>query len=285
MKHEIRIGTRKSKLALKQTQMVEEALQTTFSDLQTTLVPFYTRGDKILDKPLWEIGNAGLFASEFEQMIWDGEIDIAVHSGKDLPLCLAKGLSILAVLKRDDPRDVLVMPKGRKAEDCRIIGTGSLRRIEFASEIFPKGECKLIRGNVNTRLQKMMTGEYDGIILAKAGLDRLGITEGEEYTFRILSTEEFLPAACQGIIVVEGRERWQQAMHQINHTTTFLIFETERAVLTSLNIDCSEPAAVFAEIVGENIRLRAMYGKKRAESIAPIENRLELIEEVVRRLQ
>ena len=285
MAHEIRIGTRKSKLAMKQTKMVEEAIEKTNPNLQTIPVPFHTRGDKILDKPLWEIGNAGLFASEFEEMIWNGEIDVAVHSGKDLPLRLAEGLSILAVLERDDPRDVLVMPKGRKAEDCRIIGTGSLRRIEFASSVFPKAECRLIRGNVHTRLQKMMAGEYDGIILAKAGLDRLGIAEGELYAFRVLATAEFLPAACQGIIVVEGNEKWQKTIAPINHMPTFFVFETEREVLTSLNIDCSEPAAVFAELIGENIRLRAMYGKKRAEGIAPIENRLELARELVRRLR
>lgn len=285
MEHEIRIGTRKSKLALKQTKMVEDVLHKVFPNLQTIPVPFHTRGDKILDKPLWEIGNTGLFASEFEKMIWNKEIDVAVHSGKDLPLRLAEGLSILAVLERDDPRDVLVMPKGRKAEDCRIIGTGSLRRIEFASMVFPQAECKLIRGNVNTRLQKMMAGEFDGIILAKAGLDRLGITEGEKYNFRVLTTEEFLPAACQGIIVVEGNEKWRQTVKQISHIPTFFVFEAERAVLSSLNIDCSEPAAVFAELEGENIHLRAMYGKKRAEGIAPIENRFELAKELVRRLQ
>lgn len=285
MAYEIRVGTRKSKLALKQTNMVMEALEKVFPSLQLTPVPFHTRGDKILDKPLWEIGNKGLFASEFEEMIRKDEIDIAVHSGKDLPLFLAEGLSILAVLERGDPRDVLVMPSGRKAEDCRIIGTGSLRRIEFAASVFPKAECKLIRGNVHTRLEKMMTGAYDGIILAKAGLDRLGIQEGDTYTFHMLSTEEFLPAACQGIIAVEGEKKWHNFLDKINHIPTFLIFETERKVLSSLNADCSEPVAVFAEFIGENIYLRAMYGKKKAEGTAPIENRLELAEEVVRRLR
>ena len=173
----LRVGTRKSLLSRKQTDLALQALQKAHPQLETEIVPFHTRGDKILDKPLWEIGSKGLFASEFEEMILRGEIDIAIHSGKDLPLFLAEGLEIIGVLERDDPRDVLVMPAGRRAEDCRIIGTGSLRRQQCAARIFPWAECKLIRGNIHTRLEKLKNGCYDAIILAKAGLDRMVITE------------------------------------------------------------------------------------------------------------
>lgn len=281
----LRVGTRKSLLSRKQTDLALQALQKAHPQLETEIVPFHTRGDKILDKPLWEIGSKGLFASEFEEMILRGEIDIAIHSGKDLPLFLAEGLEIIGVLERDDPRDVLVMPAGRRAEDCRIIGTGSLRRQQCAARIFPWAECKLIRGNIHTRLEKLKNGCYDAIILAKAGLDRMGITEEEGYTFRVLSPEEFLPAACQGIIVAEGRPQLRELVGEMTHQKTQWVFETEREVLMRLNADCSEPAAAFAELSGDSIRLRAMYGTAYAEGIAPVAERLSLAADVVRRLK
>ena len=145
--HKLRVGTRKSLLSRKQTDMAIEALKKAHPDLDVEIVPFQTRGDTILDKPLWELSNKGkgVFASEFEEMILRDEIDIAIHSGKDLPVFLAEGLEIIGVLKRDDPRDVLVMPKGRRVEKVKTIGTGSLRRQQCAEEIFPWAECKLIR--------------------------------------------------------------------------------------------------------------------------------------------
>ena len=285
--HKLRVGTRKSQLSRKQTDMAIEALQKAHPELDVEIVPFQTRGDTILDKPLWELSNKGkgVFASEFEEMILRNEIDIAIHSGKDLPVFLAEGLEIIGVMKRDDPRDVLVMPKGRTPEECRTIGTGSLRRQQCAAEIFPWAECKLIRGNIQTRLQKLMNGCFDAIILAKAGLDRMGITEEDGYTFRILSPEEFLPAACQGIVVAEGKPELADFVGGMTDVETKYIFETEREVLMQLNADCSEPAAAFAELEGEKIRLRAMYGKHAAEGTAKIEDRLQLAADVARRLR
>ena len=285
--HKLKVGTRKSQLSRRQTDMAIEALQKAHPELDVEIVPFQTRGDTILDRPLWELSNKGkgVFASEFEEMILRDEIDIAIHSGKDLPVFLAEGLKIIGVLNRDDPRDVLVMPKGRNVEDVKIIGTGSLRRQQCAAEIFPWAECKLIRGNIHTRLQKLMNGEYDAIILAKAGLDRMGITEEDGYTFRILSPEEFLPAACQGIVVAEGKPELVEFVGGMTDEKTKYLFETEREVLMQLNADCSEPAAAFAELEGENIRLRAMYGKHFAEGTAKIEDRLQLAADVARRLR
>ena len=283
----LRIGTRKSQLSRKQTDMAIAALQNAHPDLDVEIVPFQTRGDKILDKPLWELSNKGkgVFASEFEEMILRDEIDIAIHSGKDLPIFLAEGLEIIGVLKRDDPRDVLVMPKDRRMEEVKTIGTGSLRRQQCAAEVFPWAECKLIRGNIHTRLQKLMNGCYDAIILAKAGLDRMGITEEDGYTFRILSPEEFLPAACQGIVVAEGKPELAEFVSGMTDQETKYLFETEREVLMQLNADCSEPVAAFAELEGEMIRLRAMYGKQKAEGTAPIKDRLQLAADVARGLK
>ena len=285
--NKLRIGTRKSQLSRKQTDMSIAALQNAHPDLDVEIVPFQTRGDKILDKPLWELSNKGkgVFASEFEEMILRDEIDIAIHSGKDLPIFLAEGLEIIGVLKRDDPRDVLVMPKDRRMEEVKTIGTGSLRRQQCAAEVFPWAECKLIRGNIHTRLQKLMNGCYDAIILAKAGLDRMGITEEDGYTFRILSPEEFLPAACQGIVVAEGKPELVEFVSRMTDQETKYLFETEREVLMQLNADCSEPAAAFAELEGEMIRLRAMYGKQKAEGTAPIKDRLQLAADEARGLK
>lgn len=285
--NKLRIGTRKSQLSRKQTDMAIDTLQKAHPELDVEIVPFQTRGDTILDKPLWELSNKGkgVFASEFEEMILRDEIDIAIHSGKDLPIFLAEGLEIVGVLKRDDPRDVLVMPKGRTPEECKIIGTGSLRRQQCAAEVFPWAECKLIRGNIHTRLKKLKNGCFDAIILAKAGLDRMGITEEDGYTFRVLSIEEFLPAACQGIIVAEGKPELAELAGKMTDEETRLLFETEREVLMQMNADCSEPAAAFAELEGKNIRLRAMYGKHRAEGTAPIIDRLKLAADVARRLK
>ena len=255
----LRIGTRKSLLSYKQ----------------------------ILDQPLWALSNQGkgVFASEFEEMLLRNEIDIAIHSGKDLPVFLAEGLEIIGVLRRDDPRDVLVLPRGRTPEECKTIGTGSLRRQQCAARVFPWAECRLIRGNIHTRLQKLTAGEYDAILLAKAGLDRMGITEQDGYAFRILSPEEFLPAACQGIIVAEGKPELAALVGQITHTETKYIFETEREVLKLLNAACSEPVAAFAEPKGEMMRLRALYGARYAEGTAPLADRLRLAAEVVGRLK
>lgn len=285
--NKLRVGTRKSQLSRKQTDLALAALLAAHPDLETEIVPFHTRGDIILDKPLWELSNKGkgLFASEFEEMLLRDEIDIAIHSGKDLPVFLAEGLEIIGVLERDDPRDVLVMPKGRTPEEVKIIGTGSLRRQQCAAKVFPWAECKLIRGNIHTRLQKLMNGCFDAIILAKAGLDRMGITEEDGYTFCILSPEEFLPAACQGIIVAEGRPELAELVGKMTHEETKYVFETEREVLMLLNADCSEPAAAFAELEGDKIRLRAMYGETYAEGTAPVEDRLHLAAEVVGRLR
>lgn len=282
----LKIGTRKSALALRQTEMAEAALHAACPSLRLERVPLQTKGDRDLTRPLWEIGRSGegLFASELEAMLLRGEIDLAIHSAKDLPQFLPEGLAILAVLERDDPRDVLVMPAGGRAEDCRVIGTGSLRRQAFIGGLFPWAECRLLRGNVQTRLQRLVDGLYDGIVLAKAGLDRLGITEADGYAFRVLSPEECLPAACQGIIAVEGRPEWGGPLARACHRETMLEMETERRAMELMDAGCSQPAAVFAEYRAGRIRLRAMFGKRRAEGEAPAEERLELAADVARRL-
>lgn len=284
----IKIGTRASRLARIQAELVQKAiLQARFTDTQTghepmqydrpetELVIIQTKGDRILDKPLSQIGDKGLFVTEFEQALLDGTIDIAVHSAKDLPMCLAPGLEISAVLPRADVRDVLVTKKGRIAQAGEemslhlpfVLGTGSRRRQLQAQLLFGEVSCKLIRGNVETRLGKLEAGEYDGILLAKAGLDRLGIDENSRKAFDFwkLDPVQFLPAACQGVIAVEARKDsvYQRLLGQISDAETYAAFLVEREVLARLETGCSEAAAAWCRKKEGRLVLDARYGSRR----------------------
>ncbi|MDE7199011.1 MAG: hypothetical protein K2O15_09010, partial [Lachnospiraceae bacterium] len=266
----------------------------------------HTKGDQIQDKPLSEIGDKGVFASELERALQKGEIDLAVHSAKDLPMALAEGLFIAAALPRGDVRDVLVIPKGgrtplpagggpaaaesfeaagedvEKAERIApaekfVIGSGSRRRRQQAEELWENAVCENIRGNVDTRLQKLINGNcgnwvceetrYHGIILAKAGLDRLEITSdnNDRFDFYPLSPEEFLPAACQGIIAVEAVQDSAAALlcRGITDAETELCFLVEREVLSALSADCSEAIAVWCRRELDQLTLDVMYAGRR----------------------
>lgn len=286
----IRIGTRGSRLAVKQAELVQQAIRQADSSVQTQLVILHTKGDKILEKPLAEIGEKGVFTSEFEQALLEDRIDLAVHSAKDLPMRLAEGLTIGAVLPRADVRDVLVVKKGGLLpENCGgkswtknlfqekaaaripgqsfVLGTGSRRRQQQAQKCWPDIACKLIRGNVETRLNKLAEGQYDGIILAKAGLDRLEIGEDSDLRFDFwpLPAKEFLPAACQGLIAVEAKEDSAHAelLKRITDAEAKLAFDVEREVLTCLQADCSEAAAAWCRQENGYLLLDVLYGKKR----------------------
>lgn len=268
----IRIGTRGSRLALKQAALVQEALLQADSRIGTELVVLHTRGDKIQDKPLSEIGEKGVFASEFEQALLREEIDIAVHSAKDLPMSLAKGLAIAAVLPRADVRDVLVVPRGGRmplpaGKRPFVIGSCSRRRQFQAVRFWENVICEAIRGNVDTRLRKLQEGACDGILLAKAGLDRLkiGSGRGSEFIFCPLPPEQFLPAACQGIIAVETVQNSPAEVlcRKITDGETELCFLVEREVLAQLSADCSEAAAAWCRREQGKLVLDVMYAGNR----------------------
>ncbi|MBD5486982.1 MAG: hydroxymethylbilane synthase [Lachnospiraceae bacterium] len=284
--NKIRIGTRGSKLALKQASLVQEALQQADGLIETEVIVVHTKGDKVQDRPLSEIGDKGVFASELEQALLNGQIDIAVHSAKDLPMDLADGLSIVAVLPRGDVRDVFVIPEGGRmplpagseqeaanvSDRSFVIGSGSRRRQQLASQMWENVVFENIRGNVDTRLRKLKDGSsdgiiYDGIILAKAGLDRLGISSEQEkgLEFYPLPPEQFLPAACQGIIAVEAVQDSVAAMlcRKITDSGTELCFLVEREVLVQLAADCSEAAAAWCRQEKDGLTLDAMYAGNR----------------------
>lgn len=238
----VRIGTRKSKLALAQTEMFANALKKRFDDIDTEIVCISTKGDKILDKPLAMIGGKGVFISELENALLSGEADMAVHSAKDLPLELADGLEISSALQRGNYRDVLVARKNEpiKNEERFIVGTGSLRRRGFIKKQYPLVRIKDIRGNVDTRINKLINKEYDAIILAAAGLERLSLYNSEKYDVTPFEYSDFLPAPCQAIVVAESKtgSAISERLKEISHTETMLEFETERQIPKLLNADC-----------------------------------------------
>ncbi|MGN0470496.1 MAG: hydroxymethylbilane synthase [Acutalibacteraceae bacterium] len=285
----IKIGTRKSKLAMAQTNMVIRALQTEFPEIQTEIVPIVTTGDKILDKPLVQIGGKGVFVSEIERALISGKIDIAVHSAKDLPIYLENGLEISGVLKRGDYRDVLVMLSGREITNTSdfVVGTGSVRRIKNMHSLYSKVQFKDIRGNIDTRLKKLQNGDYDAVILAAAGLKRLGLFENPEYNIKAFDYNDFLPSACQGIIAVESRKNdfVTPFINAINDKETFLSFETEQSVLRLLNADCTMPTGAYSYIENGKISLTVSKDSiRKVSGISDIENRFELAKELISKL-
>lgn len=254
----IRIGTRKSALAVAQTQLVADALIRVSPGITAQLVKKQTEGDRILNKPLLEFGGKGVFVTEFEDALLQGEIDLAVHSAKDLPMDLKEGLGIVAVPEREDPRDVLITLKGSdlNKKDEIIIGTSSLRRriqIEEIGSSLWKGipvRCENLRGNVQTRLKRLLEGDFDGIILAAAGLNRLGIQSDPAFDYHYFDCETMIPAGGQGILAVEGRvgmETWP-GISAIENKDARLCLTLERKILKLLNAGCHEPVGVYSRI-------------------------------------
>lgn len=284
----IKIGTRKSKLAIAQTERVANAIKSRFPRVDIELVPISTRGDKILDKPLYKIGGKGIFVSDIEQAMIDGKIDIAVHSAKDLPVRLTDGLEISAVLPRENYRDALVTMKEKSygKYDAFTVGTGSLRRRLNIKKLYPNVKVKDIRGNVDTRLKKLSRGEFDGLVLAAAGLERLKISH-YDYCIREFDYDEFLPAPCQGIIAAECRKNdfVSEILREISDKNTYLCFETEREVLKIFDGDCTVPIGAYSEIRGDKIFLQISKNLDFMSSgTAEISQRFKLAEELISQL-
>lgn len=282
----IKIGTRKSKLALAQTNMVVNEIKKYFPSINIEVVHFTTKGDKVLNKPLINIGGKGVFVTEIEDALLNKEIDLAVHSAKDLPLQLQDNLTISSVLKRGNYRDTLVTVKGKEIDFSKetVIGTGSNRRKLAFKNLYSNATFKDIRGNVDTRLNKLYNGEYDGIILAMAGLERLDLLSDSRFTFTPFDYKEFVPAPCQGIIAIESRNNdLTEILSKINHKDTFYSFQTERHILNILNADCGMPLGAYSFV--ENNKINVVYTSDSKEIITKsdlIENRFNLAESVVR---
>jgi hydroxymethylbilane synthase len=259
----IRIATRKSPLALWQAEHVAALLENTFPGVTTELVKMSTQGDKILDAPLAKIGGKGLFVKELEVGMLEGTADIAVHSMKDVPVEFPEGLHLGAILSREDPTDAFVSNKFRLIKELPTyarIGTSSLRRQCQVKALYSDAEILTLRGNVNTRLAKLDAGDYDAIILASAGLKRLGMAG--RITER-LDTAISLPAIGQGAIGIECRSddvEINALLKQLHDVDTGLCVSAERAMNARLQGGCQVPIAGFAEIQGGGLSMRGLVG-------------------------
>ena len=261
---EIRIATRKSALALWQAEFVKARLEQAHPGLLVSLVPMVSRGDKLLDAPLAKIGGKGLFVKELETALLENEADIAVHSMKDVPMDFPEGLGLFCICEREDPRDAFVsntyasldaLPKGS------VVGTSSLRRQAQLLTRRPDLEIRFLRGNVNTRLAKLDAGEYDAIILAAAGLIRLGF---EARITSAISIEDSLPAGGQGAVGIECRSADTEIhalLAPLHHADTAVRVTAERALNKHLNGGCQVPIACYAVLEGEQLWLRGLVGE------------------------
>ena len=289
MKKTLRIATRKSALALWQANHVQALLKDAHPGLQIELVKIVTMGDRILDRPLAEIGGKGLFLKELERAMLDDEADLAVHSMKDVPASMADGLVLDAVLPRANPYDALVSRKGQLLADLPAgsrIGTSSLRRKSQLLALRPDLVVEDLRGNVDTRLRKLDEGQYDAIILACAGLERLGW--GERIT-ETLQPPDFLPASTQGIIGLQCRiddAETRALIEPLADVETMVVASAERAVARVLEATCQVPLAVHAVLEQDTIWLRSVVGTTdgkesiRTEAQAPAAQAVALGERV-----
>ena len=263
MAETIRIATRKSALALWQAEHVAAQLRDIHPGLQVELIGMTTRGDVILDTPLAKIGGKGLFVKELEAGMLAGDADIAVHSMKDVPVAFPDGLHLPVIMTREDPTDAFVSATYASVDDLpqgARVGTCSLRRQTQLREKRPDLKILDLRGNVNTRLAKLDADEYDAIILASAGLLRLGF---EPRIRDRLSTDQSLPAIGQGAIGIEcrtGDERVNRLLAPLNDADTAVRVKAERALNARMNGGCQVPIAGFAELEGEQLRLRGLVG-------------------------
>lgn len=263
MKDILRIATRQSPLALWQANFVKSELEKHFPQLSVELVTMVTKGDVILDTPLAKIGGKGLFVKELELALLENRADIAVHSMKDVPMTFPEGLGLAVICEREDPRDAFVSNKYNALEDLpkgAVVGTSSLRRQCQLMAKYPHLEVKSLRGNVGTRLSKLDNGEYDAIILASAGLIRLGL---QERIRSYISVEQSLPAAGQGAVGIETRvndERVLNYIAKLNHSSTACCVMAERAMNTRLQGGCQVPIGGYATLNGDELTLNALVG-------------------------
>ena len=260
MTRPFRIGTRGSALALWQANWVKTQLERRWPSVAVELVPIKTSGDKILNVPLSEVGGKGLFTKEIDEALMDGRVDAAVHSLKDIPFQLPQGIDFGAIPEREDPRDALIS-NGRHIDalpPAARIGTSSLRRQVQLRHRFPSMQILNLRGNVDTRLRKLADGEFDGIVLALAGLRRLG---RESVVSQVFDEGFMLPAIGQGALGITCRGddvRTRERIQPLDHPTTRVAVTAERGLLSALEGSCKVPIAGYAHLKGDQIHLKGL---------------------------
>ncbi len=285
----LRVGSRESKLAVIQSELVIDMIRKNCPDMEIELVTLKTTGDKILDRTLDKVGGKGLFVKELDRALLDKEVDITVHSLKDVPMELSPGLPIIAYTKCEYPNDVLVLPKGADTLDLsKPVGSSSLRRNLQFRKLFPEAEIKPVRGNVITRLEKLDRGEFGALILARAGLTRLGL---QDRISRVFTADEIIPAAGQGVIAVQARAGEEFDFTKfIDDRESRIRAEAERAFVTELDGGCSSPIAAHAELHGDEITITGFYvnpdGEERIEKISgSVSEHMELGQKLARSIK
>jgi hydroxymethylbilane synthase len=263
------IATRESRLALWQAEHVQSLLEKNGSTV--ALLGMTTKGDQILDRSLSKVGGKGLFVKELEVALEEGRADLAVHSLKDVPMELPEGFVLACVMEREDPRDAWVSSTYASVLDLptgAAVGTSSLRRVALLRAMRPDLKIEPLRGNLDTRLRKLDDGLYDGIVLAAAGLKRLGL---EARIRAVFEPEQMLPAAGQGALGIEIRSDRADvagALQHLVHIPTWLAVSAERAVSRMMGGSCSMPLAAYAQFDGEQLRIRAAWGD--ADGVQPV---------------
>jgi hydroxymethylbilane synthase len=262
----IRIGSRESRLAVVQSQIVMDYIKRYCPEHEVELITMKTTGDIILDKTLDEVGGKGLFVKELDRALLDKEVDITVHSFKDMPMEVNPALPIVAVSKREDPRDVLVLPKGQTEIDFKKpIGCSSARRRIQLQKLFPQCKIEPVRGNVLTRISKLDSGEFSALVLAYAGLHRLGLNERIS---RVFEPSEILPAACQGILAIQARADYDISfLGDFNDRDALDISLAERSFVKALDGGCSSPVAAYGELQGDDILLTGLYLEEKTNKV------------------
>ena len=284
-KNRIRVGSRDSALAVVQSKMAIAAMQNVCPETRFELITMKMTGDKVLDRPLDAVGGRGLFVKELDQALYEGRCELTVHSLKDMPLCPPEELPVLALLEREDCRDVLVLREGLSELPAHpVIGTSSRRRVLQGQRLFPDAEFKGIRGNLNTRLRKLDSGEYDALILAAAGLIRLGFADRIS---RYFSVEEMIPSAGQGILAIQGRrDREIPFVKMVHSEESAVLTRAEQGFVATLGGGCSSPTAASAVLENGKIKLRGLYYKEETGEvrIGSIEGEAEKAAELGRKL-
>ena len=254
----VRVGSRESKLAVAQTQLVVDAMARACPEYRFVIVTMKTTGDRILDRTLDKIGGKGLFVKELDRALRQGEIDLSVHSLKDVPMQTPEDLPLGAFVARGDPRDCLVLPQGQtEKQPGAAFGCSSLRRRLQLEKLYPGQPVKPVRGNILRRLEKLDAGEYGALVLACAGLQRAGLAGRMS---RVFSTEELLPAAGQGTLVVQHRKGEDYPfLAAVDDLWTRAVSLAERQYVRVLDGGCSSPVAAYGETDGQEIRLRGLY--------------------------
>ncbi len=254
----VRIGSRESKLAVEQSNIVIRQLKERYKNIDIELITMKTTGDIILNKTLDKIGGKGLFIKELDKALIDNITDISIHSLKDMPMDIDEDLPIIAYLKRENPFDVLILPKGATRIDInKPIGTSSKRRTFQLKQLYKDYDFKPVRGNILTRLEKLDNGEYSALVLAYAGIKRLNL---EDRIYKVFNSDEIIPACGQGIIAIQGKKGQNYSyLSFLNDKKAEYESKCERAFVRELNGGCSLPISAFATIENDKITLKGFY--------------------------